>query len=135
MRPALLLCVLACSLAACGAETRDSAKEFSGAQRAVAAAVEDLEAAARDDDSEAVCTKLLAESLLAELKARGTNCTAAVKDAFKDADSMDLTVDDVTISGEQATAQVTSGTGDSKRSDTLELERAGAGWRISSLQA
>ena len=135
MRPALLLCVLALTLAACGAAPRDSAKEFKGAERAVAAAVEDLESAARDNDSDVVCTKLLAEPLLATLKEQGTNCATAVKDAFDDADSMDLTVDDVSISGTKASAKVTSGTGDDKKTDTLELEKAGAGWRISSLQA
>lgn len=135
MRTALLLCVLALTLAACGAESRDSAKEFKGDERAVAAAVEDLESAARDDDSEAVCTKLLAERLLATLEEQGTKCETAVEDAFEDADSLDLAVDDVTISGTKASVKVTSGTGDSKKTDTLKLEKAGAGWRISSLQA
>jgi len=135
MRPALLLCVLVLSLSGCGAAPRDSAKEFDGAERAVAAAVEDLESAARENDSAVVCTKLLAERLLTTLKEQGTNCATAVKEAFKDADSLDITVDDVTISGTTASAKVTSGTGGEKKTDTLELEKAGAGWRISSLQA
>jgi hypothetical protein len=135
MRPALLLCLAALSLAACGAAPRDSAKDFKGAERAVAATVEDLESAARDNDSDVVCTKLFAAGLLATLKQQGTNCSAAVKDAFSDADATDLTVDDVTISGTKARAKVTSGSGSSKKTDTLELEKAGAGWRISSLQA
>jgi hypothetical protein len=135
MRPALLLCVLTLLLTACGAEPRDSAKEFTGDERAVAKAVEDLESAARDNDSDIVCTKLLAERLLTTLKEKGTNCQTAVKDAFKDADAMDLTVDDVTINGEQASAKVTSGRGDSQQTDTLQLEKSGAAWRISSLRA
>ena len=135
MRPAALLCFLALAPAACGAGSRDSAEDFTGAERAVAAAVEDLESAARDGDTEAVCTKLLAETLLATLKQRGTSCEDAVQDAFEDADSLDLTVDDVTISGSRASAKVTSGTGNNKKSDTLELEKVGAAWRISSLRA
>jgi hypothetical protein len=135
MRPALLLCVLALSLTACGAAPRDSAKEFKGDQRAVAAAVEDLESAARDGDSEAACTKLFAQRLLAMLEQQGTDCAEAVDDAFKDADAMELTVDKVTISGDTARATVTSGVGGSKRTDTLELEKVGTAWRISSLQA
>jgi len=134
MRPLVLLCVLALSLTACGAEARDSAEEFTGDERAVAAAVEELESAARDGDSEAVCTKLLAEALLTKLEQRDTTCETAVKDAFDDADSMDITVDEVTISGDTARAEVTSGTGANEKSDTVELERVGAGWRISSLQ-
>ena len=133
MRPLVLLCVLALSVAACGAESRDSTEDFTGDERAVATAVEDLESAARDDDSEAVCTKLLAETLLTRLEQRDANCESAVNDAFDDADSLDLTVDDVTISGDTARATVTSGTGANKKTDTLELEKVGAAWRITSL--
>lgn len=135
MRSALLLCLLVLPLAACGAAPRDSAEDFSGEERAVASTVEDLESAARDNDSEAVCTKLLAESLVSTLKQQGTNCATAVKDAFRDADALELTVEDVTINGSRATAEVTSGTGDNEKTDRLELEKAGADWRISSLQA
>jgi hypothetical protein len=130
-----MLCFLALSLAACGAEPRDSAKEFEGDERAVAAAVEDIESAARDNDSEAVCTKLFAQRLLSTIKAQGTNCANAVEDAFQDTDAMEITVDEVTISGDTARVQVTSGTGASKKTDTLELEKVGTDWRISSLRA
>ena len=133
MRPALLLCCLALFLVACATEPNDSATEFTGAERAVAAAVEELETAARDDDSEAACARLFSAALLASLEARGDDCESAVKDAFQDADSTDLAVDDVTISGEKATARVTSGTGDETKTSTLELEKAGAGWRIATL--
>jgi len=130
-----LLCFLAFLLAGCGAEPRDSAKEFTGDERAVAAAVENLESAARDNDSDAACTKLFAQRLLTELKQSATFCAGAVKAAFKDADALELTVDDVTISGTTARAKVTSGAGGSKRTDMLGLEKVGAAWRISSLQA
>ena len=133
MRLALLLCFLALGLAACGAEPRDSAQDFAGDERAVAAAVEDLESAARDNDTEAVCTKLFAQRLLSTLEQGGTDCAEAVEDAFQDADAMEITVDEVTISGDTARATVTSGTGDNEKTDTLELEKAGAAWRISSL--
>ncbi|HEV2777114.1 MAG TPA: hypothetical protein VGV90_16105 [Solirubrobacteraceae bacterium] len=135
MRLALLLCFLALGLAACGAEPRDSAQDFAGDERAVAAAVEDLESAARDNDTEAVCTKLFAQRLLSTLEQGGTDCAEAVEDAFQDADAMEITVDEVTISGDTARATVTSGTGDNEKTDTLELEKVGATWRISSLQA
>ena len=135
MRPVLVLCALAVALTACGAAPRDSAKEFKGAERGVAATVEDLEAAARDNDPDAVCSKLLAERLLATLRQQGTRCSTAVKQAFQDADSFDLTVDDVSIRGNRASAKVISGTGSKEKTDTLQLEKAGAGWRISSLSA
>jgi hypothetical protein len=131
MRPALLLCVLALTLASCTAAPRDSAKDFKGDERAVAQAVEDLETAARKNDSDAACTKLFAQQLLTTLKDK--TCKSAVKEAFKDADSTDLSVKDVTITGTKARATVTSGSGGKKRTDTLELEKAGTAWRIASL--
>ena len=135
MRPALVLCALALALTACGAAPRDSAKEFEGAERGVAATVEDLESAARDDDPDTVCSKLLAERLLATLREQGTRCVTAVRQAFQDADSLDLTVDDVSIRGARASAKVISGRGSKEKTDTLQLEKVGAGWRIASLSA
>ena len=136
MRSALALCLLALTLTACGSGTpRDSAEEFQGPERAVADAVEAMETAARDDDATEMCTKLLSERLLSALEQQGTNCTTAVREAFKDASSKDLTVDDVTISGDTATAKVTSGSGSKEKTDTLELERDGNAWKVSSLRS
>ncbi len=136
MRPACALCFLALALSACGSTTpRDSAEDFSGAERAVAATVEDVEEAARENDAARLCTRLLSERLLATLEQQGTNCTTAVREAFEDASSKELTVDEVSISGEKATAKVISGSGANEKTDTLELEKAGTGWKISSLQS
>jgi hypothetical protein len=136
MRSALALCLVALTLSACGsAAPRDSAGEFSGEKRAVAATVEGMETAARKNDSGRVCTKLLTDRLLAAVKQAGTDCVTAVRDAFKDASSKDLTVDDVSIRGNTATAKVTSGAGSGEKTDTLELEKAGASWRISALKS
>lgn len=136
MRAVLTVLVLALLLSACGsAAPRDSSEQFSGADKAVAAAVEGVEEAAREDDAGRMCTKLLSEKLLATLKEQGTKCTTAVREAFRDASSKDLTVEDVTISGDTATAKVISGSGSNEKTDTLQLEKAGARWKISSLQS
>ncbi len=135
MRTALTLLVAALALSACGAAPRDSAEEFSGAEASVAAAVESVEDAARKNDPDRLCTKLLTDGLLQTLERQGTNCTTAVREAFKDASSKDLTVDDVSISGTTATAKVTSGTGSKAKQDTLKLEKVGAEWRIASLSS
>jgi hypothetical protein len=121
------------ALSGCGAAPpRDSAKEFSGEKRAVAAAVENVEKAARDNDTKRLCTTLLTPRLQAAVKAAGTDCVTAVRDSFKDASSKELTVDEVSISGNTATAKVISGTGSNKKTDTLKLEKTGAAWRIAS---
>lgn len=134
MRPVVVLCALALVLSACGAAPRDSAKDFSGAKRDVATTVENVEQAARKDHADDLCTKLLSDDLLAALKKQGTNCATAVKQAFKNADSTDLTVDDVSVGAGTATAKVTSGTGPRKATYTLEFEKAGATWKISSMR-
>lgn len=135
-RAALAVCVLAFVLSACGStQPRDSAENFSGADKAVAATVESMETAAREDDPERLCTQLLSPKLLETLKRQGTNCATAVREAFKDASSVELTVKDVTISGDTATARITSGSGSNEKDDTLQLEQAGAGWKIASLQS
>ena len=74
------------------AAPRDSAQDFKGEQHAVAAVVERLEAAGRDDKPDVVCTELLSTKLLAAVRAQGTNCKTGVGESFKDADSFDITV-------------------------------------------
>jgi hypothetical protein len=136
VRTIALPCLLTIALAGCGgAAPRDSAKSFKGEKAKVAAPVEALEQAARDHKPQTVCSRLLTARLLAQLKAQGTNCKTAVKEAFDDADSVDLTVDAVTITGNRATARVISGKGSSKKTDTLQLARDDATWKIDLLRS
>ena len=134
MRPIVFVCLLAAALAGCGAAERDSAKEFKGAEAAVAKVVEDLETAARTDEPNKVCAALLDDRLLAALREQGTNCRTGTEDAFEDADSFDLTVKDVTITGETASAKLSAGTGSDEKDYTLEFARDGNVWKISSLR-
>jgi hypothetical protein len=133
MRPLAALCLLAFLVTGCGAAPRDSAKDFKGDERDVADVVERLEKAARDDDPTLVCKSLLSAKLLAALRAQGTNCNTGVKEAFKDADSFDLTVDDVSIGGTAARAKVKYRSLSDDKTATLTLDRAGTAWKISSL--
>lgn len=135
VRSLALLCLLGIAVAGCGGgAARDSAQEFSGEKAKVADPVEALETAARDRKPEVVCSQLLSDRLLAQLKRQGTNCRTAVKEAFDDADSIDLTVDKITISGDKATAKVISGRGSDRKTDTLELQRDGVIWKIDQLR-
>jgi hypothetical protein len=129
------LCLVAIAVTGCGSAPRDSAKQFKGEERKVAAPVEALEKAARANEPATVCAKLLTDRLLRQLKQQGTSCRTAVKEAFKDADNLDLTVDDVTIEGDSATAKIISGKGSKEKTDTLELARDGASWKIDLLRS
>jgi hypothetical protein len=134
VRSAAVLCLLAIAATGCGAAPKDSTKKFKGEQQKVAAVVEQLETAARDDKPQVVCGELLSDALLKRIKNAGTNCRTGAKEAFADADSFDLTVTDVKIAGDKATATVISGTGSKKKTDALELERVGAVWKIAALR-
>ena len=133
MRPAAALCLAALAVAGCGTAAQDSSEDFSGDERTVAAAVERLETAARDDDAQKICASLLSDKLLGTLRRQGTNCRTAVREAISDADSFDLAVKEVDISGAVATVKVESGAGSERKDDALRLERDGGAWKIVSL--
>jgi hypothetical protein len=134
VRALVALCLLGLVVAGCGAPSRDSSEDFDGDERVVATAIEDLETTARQDDPGKLCAKLLTDRLLAALRQQGTNCNRAVQEAFQDADSFDLDVEDVTMRGAgKATVEVKSGEGSKRKSDSLELERDGSVWKIDAL--
>jgi hypothetical protein len=133
MRVLAALCLLAAALAGCGAAPKDSAKDFKGEQQAVAKAIEQLETAGSKDKPADVCTKLLGAKLLSALEKQGTNCKTAVKEAFKDADSFDITVQDVKVSGTTATSKVKYRSLSNDKTATLLLDKEGGAWKISSL--
>jgi Domain of unknown function (DUF4878) len=138
-----LLAALPLALSACGQTSKDSTKDFQGDQKAVAQTVEDLQKAASKSDEDKICGDLLAPALVARIKAtavkrgdpKGT-CQTALNDALKDADSFELQVKEVAISGTTATATVQSEvTGSKKRDDSIRLTKVGNSWKIATLGA
>ena len=72
MRTFASLCLVAVAVSGCGGAPRDSAKEFKGEERAVAAAIESLESAARGP------APMLSTS---SVRAWSGNVTSAVRNA------------------------------------------------------
>jgi hypothetical protein len=136
-RTLTLLVLSAVALGACGQSSKDSAKDFTGQQRAVAQTVEDLQKAGQKrnaDGAKTICN-LLAPDLVAKIRqASSKACDAVIKDAISDADAFEVQVEKVAINGDQATATVTSqANGQKDRTDTLTLQRVGNAWKISAL--
>jgi hypothetical protein len=129
-----LLLALPLALGACGQTDKDSSGDFKGDQKAVAQAVEDLQDASRKGDEGKICKDLLAPALVTKIKAasKGT-CEDALADALRDADSFELEVEKVAITGTAATATVTSDTGPKDRTDTLKLVKDRGDWKIAEL--
>jgi outer membrane PBP1 activator LpoA protein len=126
----VLLAALA--LAGCGAETEPSSVEnFEGEERAVAQKVEDLQEAGEGRNPEDICSDILASSLVQQLEAAGVKCADEMEKAIDDADDYDLQVQDVTISGSTATAEVRRG--DDGPTETMEFTKEKGQWRATSL--
>jgi hypothetical protein len=131
-RFAALLAALA--LAGCGAEAEPSSVEkFQGEERAVAQKVEDLQEAGEGRNPEDICSDILASSLVQQLEAAGVKCADEMEKAIDDADDYDLQVQDVTVSGSTATAEVRRG--DDGPTETMEFTKENGQWRATSLSS
>jgi hypothetical protein len=128
----LALILAALTLAACGAAGTDSSNDFEGDEREVASVVEDLQSAAADDDASKICRSLLATSLLEQMGGDAA-CQRTVAKAIDAADTDELEVQSVQVSGTNATARVKSGKGDSASTHTVRLAREGSNWKIATL--
>ena len=85
-------------------------------------------------DYQALCDKLLAPSLISDLKKIGLPCEIALQQGLGDVRQPRLIVGEVTVRGKTAVAEVrTTAEGEAPSRDTVELERTDAGWRIASL--
>ena len=125
-RPLAILASLAVlGLAGCGAEAEE-APELTGPEEDVAQVLEDLQTAADEDAPRRVCTDLLARELSRQL---GNRCTEAMAQAFEDADTSQIEVRDVRVSGSTARARISTGS-DDENQEMIELVREGGVWRI-----
>ena len=85
-------------------------------------------------DYQALCDRILAPSLIADLKKIGLPCEIALQQGLGDVKQPRLIVGDVKVNGKTATAEVrTSAEGQPPSSDTIELEHTDKGWQIASL--
>ena len=120
----------------CAGTQKNSATDFTGAEKQVATAVEDLQSAGRKGDEAKICDDLLAAALVSQIKkASATTCATAVSKSLDDVDSYDIQVKNVKVTGNTATARVESKATDGNRADTLQLVREQNRWKLSSLGA
>jgi hypothetical protein len=130
-RPLLVAFLLAAVVSGCGATT-DSSGDFQGEEKRVADQVEKLQSAGQAGDAKEICDEVLARSLREQIAAEGSTCQTQLDLALDDADDFDLSVEDVTVDGNTATAKVRGRVGDRDQVRTFEFVREGQGWRASS---
>ena len=124
--------LLAALVAGCGGST-SSSPDFEGEEKAVADQVEKIQTAGEARDAKQLCDDVLAVELRDAIAAAGSSCEVELDKAIRDADDYALEVEQVTITGDTATATVrTGGEADGETRD-FEFERDGTSWRATSL--
>jgi hypothetical protein len=124
--------VLAALAAGCGASA-SSAGDFEGEEKRVAELVEKLQSAGETGDAAEICDEVLAKELRDQIQEAGASCEQELDKAIKDADDFELDVEDVTISGNSATAKVRGRDQGEDRVRDFEFVKEGRDWRATSL--
>jgi hypothetical protein len=123
-----LLLALACVPALGCGESEPSDEEQ------VRSAVSAFERGVAAKDYAALCDRVLAPKLIEEVEQIGLPCEVALEQGLGEVEEPQLTVGAIKVTGDQATAEVrTTATGQEPSQDTLEFQRVGEAWRISSL--
>jgi hypothetical protein len=123
----LLLVLAACVLAGCGESGPTD-------EQRIRATLAEFQRATAAGDYRALCDRILAPQLIESVTQVGLTCELALQKGFEDVEEPRLTVGEVKVDDERATAEVrSSAAGESPSEDTVELVSVGDGWRIASL--
>jgi hypothetical protein len=133
MKRVALALLLTAAVAGCGTQSQSSsADKFKNRdQKAVAQKIEDLESAGKRGKADDICSDILAKSLVAQLDRAGTSCGSEMKKAIDDANEFNLTVENVTVNGTTATAEVKQG--DKGPTETMQFTKENGQWRATAL--
>ena len=127
MAVAAMLAPIGCSL---GAD--DEPQPVSGVPKQIAATVDRLGQAIADRDFAEVCDQLFTAS--ARKRAGGRQCAAQLGSAAEDVRGPTIEIRGIDVNGNRATVNVaTKAEGQARVTDTLQLRRQGARWRIEAL--
>ena len=126
-RPFVAVLAISGAFAGCGQGPSDTDK--------VHDVVEAFGKASASKDYQRLCDELLAPKLVDDVESAGLPCEAALKQGLGSVSSPKLTIGQITVSGDSATADVqSSARGEKPSRDTLQLVRVDDSWRIASLK-
>jgi hypothetical protein len=126
-RPLAALLALAGLVCGCGGGPSDSER--------VRAVVERFGEATAAKDYQRLCDDLLAPKLVDEVESQGLPCEVALKQGLGEVSAPKLTIGQIGVNGDSATADVRStAAGEEPSRDTLELVRVNDSWYIASLK-
>jgi hypothetical protein len=125
-RPLAALLALAGLVCGCGGGPSDTDRVH-----AVVAAFGQATAA---KDYQRLCDQLLAPKLVGEVEQQGLPCEVALKQGLGEVEAPKLTIGQIEVKGDAATADVRStAAGEAPSRDTLKLVRVNDAWYIASL--
>jgi hypothetical protein len=134
MRRALLALPLVLAVLASGcAGNPSSTAKFNGEEKQVADKVKKLQSAGETGDAKAICDDVLSKALREQIQAAGSTCEQELDKAIKDADDFKLDVQDVTVSGNTATAKVKGRDRGKDQVREFQFVREGGDWRATGL--
>jgi hypothetical protein len=123
LAPALALAILA----GCGDRGPTSEQQ-------VRTTVSDFGRATAEKDYKTLCDRILAPKLVEDVTSVGLSCEAALKRGLGNVKEPRLTIGNVQIDGDSATAEIrSSASGEEPSKDTLKLVKINGTWKISSL--
>ena len=126
-RPIAAVLAVSGAFAGCGGGPSDTEK--------VHDVVEAFGKASAAKDYQQLCDDLLAPKLVSEVEAAGLPCEVALKQGLGEVSSPRLTIGEIRVSGDAATADVqSSAAGEKPSRDTLQLQLVDSSWRIASLK-
>jgi hypothetical protein len=101
----------------------------------VHSAVEAFGTASAAKDYQRLCDELLAPKLVEQVESVGLPCEVALRQGLGEVREPKLTIGEITVSDDAATAEVnSSAAGETPSRDTIQLTRSGGRWRIASLR-
>jgi hypothetical protein len=126
-RPIAAVLAVSGAFAGCGGGPSDTEK--------VHDVVEAFGKASAAKDYQRLCDELLAPKLVSDVESAGLPCEAALKQGLGSVSAPKLTIGEIKVSGDSATADVqSSARGEKPSRDTLQLVRVNDSWRIASLK-
>jgi hypothetical protein len=136
VRPALIPVTLVLALAAggcslTGAKTSGNSGSFTGTQGDVATTVNAFSSDASSNNASAICSNVLSSAALARI-ARAGDCKTIITNQLKTVNDFALTIEDIHVNGNTATAHVQTKQNGKKVIEPITLVHEPGGWRIES---
>ncbi len=119
------------TIALAGCATTTSTSKFKGESHAVAEVISSFASNAGTADGQTICEQDLSKALKAKLSSSGTSCKSAIEEQLHEVDTFSLTIESISVAGNQASAKVSSTISGKPKPETLTLVKEGKSWKIS----